>query len=268
MARNKPIKRKAAGSSRKAKATRRKAQRRGNRRHSSVEKEPIEIPLPLLKFGIGAFLLPVAWVLTVAILRVFDDGESTSLWSSAELVFFSIGFGLWSACFFLFPRPTKLYVFGHELTHAIFVIFCFGKVKGFKVADEGGYIISNKTNFLISLSPYFVPIYTVFSLCLLASINWLTPLPWLDRILFFATGVTWGFHITFTLSMIQRGQSDLEENGVFFSGVLIYLLNLAQISLLLIMASRDVSLADYGRACLFSAGEFSNLLLRALNIQI
>lgn len=264
MARNIPKKKRTATP---ASSGRRGRSKGGNQRTALEKAEPIHIPLPLLKLGIGAFLLPVTWVLTLAILRVFNDGNTGSIWSSPEIVFFFTGFGLWSAYFLLFKQPTKVYVFGHELTHAIFVVLCGGKVGGFKVEEDSGYILSNKTNVWISLSPYFVPLYAVFSLSLLALINWAIPLPWLDRILFFSTGITWGFHITFTLSMIRRGQSDLEENGVFFSLVLIYLLNLLQISLLLVLASGDVSLVDYKDACLSSAGEFSRLLLRALNIE-
>lgn len=239
----------------------------GNQRAALEKAEPVHIPLSLLKFGIGAFLLPVAWVLTLAILNVFNAGNTGSIWKSPEMVLFFTGLGLWSAYFLLFRQPTRVYVFGHELTHALFVILFFGKVGGFKVNEDSGYILSNKTNVWISLSPYFVPIYTLFSLSLLALINWAVPIPWIDRILFFSTGITWGFHLTFTLLMIQRGQSDLEENGLFFSLVLIYLLNLLQISFLLVVASSDVTLAHYAEACLSSAGEFSRLLLRVFNVE-
>jgi len=264
MARNKPKKKRTVTPSSSGRRGRSKA---GNRRISLEKAEPIHIPLPILKLGIGAFLLPVAWVFTLAILNVFNDGNTGSIWSSPEIVFFFSGFGLWSAYFLIFKQPIKLYVFGHELTHAIFVLLSGGQVGEFKVEEDSGYILSNKTNVWISLSPYFVPLYTLFSLSLLALINWAIPIPWIDRILFFSTGITWGFHITFTLAMIRRGQSDLEENGVFFSIVLIYLLNLLQISFLLVVASSDVSIREYAEACLFSAGEFSRLLLRVINIE-
>ena len=39
-------------------------------------------------------------------------------------------------------------------------------------------------------------------------------------------GITWGFHLTFTVSMIGVGQQDLKGEGVFFSLVVIILLNL------------------------------------------
>lgn len=264
MARNKPKKKRTVKPS---SSSRRGRSKGGNRRTALEKAEPIHIPLPIFKLGIGAFLLPVAWVLTLAILKVFNDGNTGSIWSSPEIVFFFTGFGLWAVYFLLFKQPIKVYVFGHELTHAIFVVLFGGEVGEFKVDEDSGYILSNKTNVWISLSPYFVPLYTLFSLSLLALINWATPVPWIDRILFFSTGITWGFHITFTLSMIRRGQSDLEENGLFFSLVLIYLLNLLQISFLLVIASSDVSLIDYANACLTSAGEFSLLLLRVLNVE-
>ena len=147
MARNKPIRKRSA----KSVSPVRRGRSKGNQRTALEKAEPIHIPLTILKMGIGAFLLPVAWVFTLAIVRVFNEGNSGSIWSSPEIVFFFTGFGLWSTYFLVFKQPTRLYVFGHELTHAIFVILSGGKVGGFKVEEESGYILSNKTNVLISL---------------------------------------------------------------------------------------------------------------------
>lgn len=275
MARNKPIKknrRSARGKSvlETARAERRSRPSKGqtNRKAQPAGREPIHIPLTWLKFGIGIFLLPIAWVLSLALLNVFHAGTSGSVWKSAELVLFSSGLGLWACYYMFFPRPTKVYVFGHELTHAIFVICSGGKVADFKVSDDGGYILSNKTNTWISLSPYFVPIFSIVSLLSLTAVHWwLVPIPYFDRLLFFVTGVTWGFHLTFTLSMIRRGQSDLDENGTFFSLVLIYILNLVQIVGLLVLASKDVTLGSYFDHSLAAAGEFSRMVLRVFGIE-
>ena len=221
-----------------------------------------------LKFGIAIFLLPVAWVLSLALLQVFNANVEGSVWKSPELVFFSSGLALWSGYYLFFPRPTTLYVFGHELTHAIFVLLSGGKVGGFSVSHEGGYILSSKTNTWISLSPYFVPIYSLFSISALTAVHWwLVDIPYFDRVLFFVTGITWGFHLTFTLSMIRKGQSDLDQNGTFYSLVVIYLMNLVQIVALLVLASKEVSLASYLHECLTAAGEFSLMILRVVGLE-
>ena len=86
-------------------------------------------------------------------------------------------------------------------------------------------------------------------------------------------GLTWGFHATFTLSMIPRGQTDLAYGGTFFSLTIIYLMNLLVLSLLLIVATPYVSFASFGRELLAHAAtfasetaRFADLLLRAAGL--
>ena len=54
-----------------------------------------------------------------------------------------------------------IYVFGHELTHALWTWLFGGQVKKMKVSSSGGHVIISKTNFLIALAPYFFPLYAV-----------------------------------------------------------------------------------------------------------
>ena len=49
--------------------------------------------------------------------------------------------------------------------------------------------------------------------------------------LFALIGLTWTFHLTFTVWMIFKNQPDLRQNGTFFSLTLIYLVNLVIILL-------------------------------------
>jgi hypothetical protein len=49
-------------------------------------------------------------------------------------------------------------------------------------------------------------------------------------------GVTWTFHMVWTLWMIPRDQPDLKENGTFLSLVVIYLANLLVLVALLCVA--------------------------------
>jgi hypothetical protein len=70
-------------------------------------------------------------------------------------------------------------------------------------------------------------------------------------------GATWGFHISFTLWMIPRGQTDLTYGGTFFSIVVIYILNLAVVSIFLIAATPAVSFGSFGRELLAHAINFT-----------
>ena len=50
-----------------------------------------------------------------------------------------------------------------------------------------------------------------------------------------AVGMTWGFHLTFTVYMLTQEQPDVLENGRFFSYVIIYLANLFVVALWMIL---------------------------------
>ena len=100
----------------------------------------IDIPLNWLKSGIGVLLLPCCIVATQSFLSAFGETSAkTLLIQSAELWFFFIGVILWLIYFFGLPRPLFLYVLGHELTHAFFVLLCGGKISEFKVKSGGVY---------------------------------------------------------------------------------------------------------------------------------
>jgi hypothetical protein len=71
------------------------------------------------------------------------------------------GRGVLDCDFFLLPKPMWIYVFGHELTHALWTWLFGGQVKKMKVTSKGGHVVISKTNFVIALAPYFFPLYVV-----------------------------------------------------------------------------------------------------------
>ena len=161
-------------------------------------------------------------------------------WRTQAFLYFAIGFVLNAGWFFtrlLQPVFLYLYVLGHELTHATFVYLCLGRVSGFRVGLDGGHIVTNKSNILIALSPYFIPFWSVAILVVMALIALVSPLPHHEKILFAMMGATWSFHLFWTLWIIPRDQPDLQENGTFFSLALIYLANVLLLSSLLCLAS-------------------------------
>ena len=231
------------------------------------------IPRRWLKAVFGVFLLPVAWLLTETFFGAFSRATAGhGSWLTDEFWFFGLGASLWTLWFFGSvwslgePRPLRAYVFGHELTHAIWVWLCWGKVSGFRVGRDGGYIVTDTHNFFIALAPYFYPLYSLVIIIIygVASLFHdlthttetyllMTPLQWL----FLLLGATWAFHLTFTCWMIPKGQSDLAYHGTFFSLVVIYLMNLLILSGLLILVAREISFASFGREFLINAEDFS-----------
>ena len=135
------------------------------------------------------------------------------------------GFALWLAVYYLLPSPVRTYVLAHELTHALWGVVMGARVRDIRVGRSGGYVALTKTNVLISLSPYFFPLYTMLLIAayaLLSCFRDMRPyyLLWLGLV-----GFTWGFHFTFTLTSLLQRQPDIEENGRLFSYAVIYLFN-------------------------------------------
>lgn len=203
-------------------------------------------------------LLPACLITTRALASGFMDSMGQSFWQTPAFWFFALGLILWTIAFLWLPRPVWLYVWAHEMTHAIFTILCGGKVRCFHVTSKGGHVLTDKNNVLIALSPYFIPLYTLIlvPLCLLLgtcfdlTMRFALPGGFGFRPLwgiFLLIGLTWGFHLTFTLWMIAKDQPDLRINGVFFSTTLIYLVNAFLLAFLLTAAAPELSVGDFLR---------------------
>jgi hypothetical protein len=264
-----------------AKRARRTKPARGTRLNTSFA-APADatfvVPVRWVKFVVGLFLLPLCYILTAAFFSALIQAAGRPhFWVTPEFWFFSLGLICWLIVYFGLPKWLTIYVFGHELTHALMVKIMGGRVSEFSVTRDGGYIVSSKINTWIALAPYFIPIYSVFVIIVYGIVSAFYDLqPHAELatgILYGLLGFTWGFHASFTLSMIPRGQTDLAYGGTFFSLTVIYLMNLLVLSLLLILATPYVSFASFGRELLAHAATFATeaakfleLLLRALNL--
>ncbi len=214
----------------------------------SREKKPLVVPTRWVNAVIGLFLLPLAGLWTETFFGVFSrETLHHGFWASEEFWFFCLGAILWLIAFFGLPRPVVVYVFGHELTHAIWVWLMGGRVSQFKVGREGGHILTNKQNFWIALAPYFYPIYSVAIVIIYGVAALFCDMTPHTRWLFMALGITWTFHISFTVWMIPKGQSDLTYHGTFFSLVIIYLMNLALLTALVLLAAPHATFAEFAR---------------------
>ena len=205
------------------------------------------VPTRWVKFVLAIFLLPVCVVLTETFFTVVARATITQrLWAGQEFWFFSLGALLWLIAFVGLPRPLLLYVFGHELTHAIWVWLMGGRISRFRISSEGGHVVTNRTNFWIALAPYFFPIYSILAIAIYGALSIFYNVQPYGRLLCAMIGATWAFHLTFTLWMIPKNQTDLRDHGTFFSLVIIYLLNLTLLSILLILASPHIGFASFG----------------------
>ncbi|MCX7713102.1 MAG: hypothetical protein N2035_05480 [Chthoniobacterales bacterium] len=213
---------------------------------SNQEKTELHVPKRYVKFIIALFLLPVAWSLTQAFFGAFAwVAIEKNFWLTEEFWFFGLGALLWLILFFVFPGLVIVYVFGHELCHAVAVLLSGGRVQQFHFARSGGYVISDRINTWIALAPYFIPIYSIIVI-----LTYLLAAQFYEsKVLYYVflgtLGFTCSFHISYTLWVIPKGQTDIFYGGTFFSLVLIYIVNLIIFSALLIIGSKDISLYNF-----------------------
>ena len=191
-------------------------------------------------------MIPLCWSVSIAVYKLYQTSLELGSSSDWELWSLPIGFVSWVILFFLLPRPFRTYVLAHELTHALWALMMGGRVGKMKIGKTGGHVELSKTNFIITLAPYFFPFYTV----LVIAAYYLTGLAadvepyrcwWLG-----AVGLTWAFHITFTINMLSQHQPDVQEHGRIFSYTVIYSMNLLVIGIwmVLIGSPRFISFGD------------------------
>ncbi len=186
-----------------------------------------------IKFLIALFLLPALPILVEAIWKHATSLNERMLFLENALSLCLGGIAIWIMFALLFRLPTRIYVFAHELTHALFIKLCGGKVKKIAVKRDRGYVISDRSNFLITLAPYLFPFYAI----LLGAFSMLFHWIYSNSI---TLGITWvligfclGYHWTMTGRMMVTRQTDFSSQGYIFSFVLILLINLSSILLLL-----------------------------------
>jgi hypothetical protein len=184
-----------------------------------------------IKFLIGLLLLPlvVAATRTLAFAALSLTGTDV-MGVSAGLWWMLGGFVLWVALFLLMPRPVRTYVLAHELSHAVWGLLMGARVSKLRVTDKGGSVMVSKTNFLITLAPYFFPFYTVLVLIAYALVSFFVKTDTYEPFWLALVGLSWGFHLTFTITTLMEHQPDIAEHGRLFSYVVIYILNLAGVA--------------------------------------
>ena len=216
-------------------------------------------------------LLPLCWVTTwVFLLRFSHATVEQGFWHSQPFWYFAIGALVMLGWFWSKIAHTPFlycYVFGHELTHAAFVKCFGGKILEMEWGTEGGYVTTDKTNWVIALSPYFVPFWSVIAVIVYVAASLfyeITPLG--NQVFYGVIGATWSFHLAWTLWMIPRDQPDLKDNGTFLSLTLIYFGNLIVLIGLLCLASPAPleSLRDFGHSWFATAMTWGDTALRWL----
>lgn len=174
-----------------------------------------------LRWLLAILLLPFCVGVTVAILRVIRSMEGAfDFWAG-----FLSGAVAWLLLFVSLPKPLWVYVVGHELTHVLGTWAFGGRVRRFRASPNGGHVVITRSNFVVSLAPYFFPLYAVlwWFAFYLGNLLW----HW-HRYLFvfhFGLGMAYAFHATLTGHILRIRQPDLDGEGWVFSAAAIWLGN-------------------------------------------
>lgn len=225
----------------------------------------------LIRWCAGILLLPIAWVtLWTFLVRFSHAHQHQDFWMTTEFWYFMIGcivLSTWLLSGYFRNFFLYLYVLGHELTHALFVVLHRGRVTDFHVSTAGGYVTTTKTNWIIALSPYFVPLYSMMVVLMHLGLRHFGVISavW-DPLFYLLIGATWSFHMIWTLWMLPKDQPDLKEHGTFLSLVLILLGNL--LVLIALMAAADPQplrwALGFAREWTTFAASFGNVAWRML----
>ena len=180
-----------------------------------------------LRFLVGLALLPACWAAVRAFVDALVAAAGADGAVSVETLSLLGGVAAFAVAWMALPHPVKTYVLGHELTHALWGLL-FGAVPSrVRVGETGGSVMLSKTNLLITLAPYFFPFYTfVVIVVALVTYAFVRPLPCLP-LWMFLVGVTWSFHVLFTLETLTQRQPDVTAYGRLFSWAVIFVVNVA-----------------------------------------
>ncbi|MBO7191345.1 MAG: M50 family metallopeptidase [Elusimicrobiaceae bacterium] len=130
---------------------------------------------------------------------------------------------------------SRMYVFIHEMTHALVAFLCGSHIRKVSVRKESGYVKMDKVNTLIVLAPYFVPGYVLLIAFIYIAVDLFVDLTPYRQVFLFLVGFFISFHFIQTFkTLFEADQPDLElAGGKFFSIITISLANLVVLALVL-----------------------------------
>ena len=124
----------------------------------------------------------------------------------------------------------------HELTHAIFAILSLNRVTGLNATGHSGGETQYQGygNWIITLSPYFVPVLSLIMLLILS----LAKSSYYPALLFIM-GLTIAYHLQSTWQETHRFQTDLQKSGWLFVWLFLPTANLLMMLILLTALPND-----------------------------
>lgn len=179
-----------------------------------------------LRVLLGLALIPACWGFARSLVDAIVVAAG-GIGFSVEAISLLSGMAAFALCWATISHPVRMYVLGHELTHALWGLLFGARPSDVRVSESGGSVRLTKSNVFVTLAPYFFPFYTfIVIIAALVTFAFLRPLPCLP-LWMFLIGFTWAFHVLFTLETLTQRQPDVKLYGRIFSWAFIFLANVA-----------------------------------------
>ena len=106
------------------------------------------------RFVAAILCFPFVWALCLTFADSFSlsSGPSQGLFSAEAISLFA-GMFAFLAVWIALPNPVRIYVLGHELTHAVWGLAFGARVSNLRVRPTGGSVQLTKSNVWITLAP-------------------------------------------------------------------------------------------------------------------
>lgn len=212
------------------------------------------------KFLIALILLPITLLIVLEDLRILL-GVLEHLGAAISFV---LGAAVYAGIHYRYYKFSRMYVFIHEMTHAIAAILCGIRIKEVHIGKESGYVKMNRTNAFVVLAPYFVPGYVVLLAMLYLLLGFFMDLTPYRQIVLFGVGFFMAFHFIQTFHTLwEADQPDLKlAGGKFFSCVSIVLANMLVLALVLkILFPQEVFLVQALQRIMFQTGRSARIIV-------
>ena len=186
-------------------------------------------------------------------LIVFDAALLVSLflelrrvaWLRGEPLIFLSGAGFFLILHLGFKNRPFLYVFTHEVSHAIASVLTGSKVHSIYVSNSGGTTKTEKSNLFILLFPYIFPFLAVLTFLSYRALDWAGNVKPIRPYFYFAIGLFLAHHLFFTVYFILKGQSDIRKAGTLPGLGLVGLANIILFAVFADFLFSKVSLAHF-----------------------
>jgi len=174
---------------------------------------------------LGLALLPASAGLAMTLFD-FVVGLQSDANLDTRFLWFLIGSLAWLFIFLFLNRPVRLYILSHELCHLLTAWISGVRGGDLEIHAEGGSVTVERSTLWIALAPYFIPLYSLIVVIGFGLAGKGMDPQQLNRALPLLLGITWSFHVTFTLYALGQPQSDLQPYGVAGSLSVILFMNL------------------------------------------